>query len=164
MKVADIFVSDSFEAMENRYPNNIYANKTAGIQFQNAAARSIEGFNVSPGSAAIDAGVPLTTTVLAGSGRVVKVRDARYFYDGFGIAGEVADSVIIGNSQAVRIVSVNFGKNELTLNTPIDWAANSSVNLAFSGAGPDVGAHELSSNIRIASQQPRPLPPRMLTN
>jgi hypothetical protein len=116
------------------------------------------------GPAAIDAGIPLTYTVSAGSGRTVRVEDARYFYDGFGIIGESGDSIIIGNGPATRIIAVDYDRNELTLDSSIAWSAGFPVNLAYAGNGPDVGAHELSSDANIDSQSKKPLPPLLLAD
>jgi len=164
VKVGDTSISDTFQAMGKRYPRNVYDNRTARIEFQNAAARTIRGFDVRSGSAAIDTGIPLTYTVSAGSGRTVRVEDARYFYDGFGIVGEAGDSIMIGNAPAIRVIAVDYDRNELTLDSSIAWSAGLPVNLAYEGNGPDVGAHELSSDVNIASQSRRPRPPLLLVN
>jgi hypothetical protein len=164
VKVGGTLISNTFQAMGKRYPRNVYDNRTARIEFRNAAARTIGGFDVRPGSAAIDAGIPLTYTVSAGSGRTVRVEDARYFYDGFGIIGESGDSIIIGNGQATRIIAVDYDRNELTLDSSIAWSAGFPVNLAYAGNGPDVGAHELSSDANIDSQSKKPLPPLLLAD
>src|SRR5690606_3227357 len=59
----------------------------------------------SAGSNLIDAGAHLTRAAGSGSGRILPVEDAMYFYDGFGIHGEVGDLIAIGRSdQRARIV------------------------------------------------------------
>lgn len=164
VKVDGNFISGDLKTMGNRYPNNIYSNRTAAIAFQNAAARSRSGFDVSSGSPAIDSGIALTTTVSAGSGSVLRVQDARYFYDGFGIPGEKGDMIMVGNSPAVRLTSIDYGRNEITLSSSISWSAQAPVNLAYSGAAPDVGAHELYAEYEGTSSSTKPLPPVILSS
>lgn len=164
VKLDGNFVSWDLKTMESRYPNNIYSNRTATIAFRNAAARSRNGFDVSSGSSAIDSGIALTTTVASGSGRVLRVRDARYFYDGFGIPGEKGDRIMVGNSPAVRITAIDYDRNEITLSSSISWSAQAPVNLAYSGAAPDVGAHELYAGYEGTSSSTKPLPPVIVSS
>jgi len=93
-------------------------------------------------SPAIDRGEHLTTTRSAGSGRVVEVADARYFFDGFGIPGEVGDEIVIGGRTA-RVTARDVEKNTLTLDRPLSWKAGDFVDLPYAGKAPDLGAYEL---------------------
>jgi hypothetical protein len=69
---------------------------------------------------------------------------------------------MIGNAPAIRVIAVDYDRNELTLDSSINWSAGTPVNLAYAGAGPDVGAHELASDVNIASQSRKPRPPLLL--
>ena len=94
-------------------------------------------------SAMVDAGRFLTTVVGNGSGTTMTVADARYFYDGFGIPGEMGDLVQLeGESQAMRIVSVDYVSNTLTFAESVTFSAGQGISLAYSGTAPDIGAFE----------------------
>ncbi|HYE25374.1 MAG TPA: right-handed parallel beta-helix repeat-containing protein [Clostridia bacterium] len=111
-------------------------------------------FRLAPGSAAIDTGAFLTTTTAAGSGTSLKVADARYFFDGFGIAGELGDTIQLQRSRTrARVVGIDYATNTLTLDVSLTWAGGEGVALAFGGIAPDVGAYE--------SEPPAPQPKGM---
>ncbi|MDP6775660.1 MAG: PKD domain-containing protein [Candidatus Latescibacteria bacterium] len=105
-------------------------------------------FRLRADSPCIDAGRPLTRTTQEGRGRRVPVYDARYFYDGFGIEGEVGDVVAVGSGdQVARIerVEVNYYQpGILVLDRDLEWDAEAPVSLPWTGHGPDIGAHETS--------------------
>ena len=105
-------------------------------RFRNAQSGD---YNLTNNSAAIDSGMPLTYTVTDGTGTVIRVEDARYFIDGFGIVG--GDTINIGN-QIARITSVNYDRNRLTVDRPVSWQAGVGISLPFAGNGPDSGAFE----------------------
>jgi hypothetical protein len=91
----------------------------------------------------IDAGAFLTTTTAAGSGTSVPVADARYFFDGHGIPGELGDEVQLqGQAASARVVAVDVAAKRLTLDRPLTWAAGTGVALLFVGTSPDLGAFE----------------------
>ncbi len=92
------------------------------------------------GSPCIDAGKFLTQTVGAGSGTTVKVKDALYFTDGFGVAE--GDTIKVGNNEPVRIVGIDYDTNTITVDKSISWNDGDGVSLPFSGTAPDVGAYE----------------------
>ncbi len=100
-----------------------------------------DNFRLRPGSPAIDRGEALTRTTGAGSGRIVAVDDARYFYDGFGIPGEKGDLIRIGAAEA-RVVQCDLENNLLTIDRDLRWQQGESVNLPFAGRAPDLGAYE----------------------
>lgn len=109
-------------------------------RFVDAAKRN---FRLQPGSPAEDAGAFLTRTKDAGEGTALQVADARWFVDGYGIAGVSGDLVQVeGHAQPVRIVKVDYQQHLLTLETPIKWAAGAGVSLPWSGKAPDLGAFE----------------------
>jgi len=100
-------------------------------------------FTLTEGSPMIDAGTYLTTTTRAGSGTEMPVSDAKYFYDGYGIAGEAGDTIQLeGQTTRARIVNINYETDTLTLNQSLTWTAGQGVSLAYSGNGPDIGAYE----------------------
>jgi len=109
-------------------------------RFVDAAAAD---FRLRDDSPLRDAGAFLTVTVGAGSGTVLAVGDARFFYDGFGIAGEVGDAIqLAGQADTAVVVEVDLEGNRLTLDRELTWSDGVGVALAYQGAAPDVGAIE----------------------
>ena len=98
-------------------------------------------FHLQTGSPAIDQGVFLTTTSSAGSGTVIPVADASCFIDGFGIV-EGDRLQLEGQTQVVRIVSVDYAANRLTVDAPLTWTSGLGVGLPYTGSKPDIGAFE----------------------
>ena len=85
----------------------------------------------------------LTTTIGSGTSNVLPVQDASYFYDGYGISGEVGDEIQLENSQQRAIITrINYNDNRLTLDREISWADGQGVSLTYHGAAPDIGAYE----------------------
>jgi hypothetical protein len=100
-------------------------------------------FRLEAASSLRDAGAFLTTAVGAGSGTVLPVRDARFFFDGFGIAGENGDTIqLAGGSEVAIVVGCELAAGRLTLDRPLSWADGQGVALAYRGSAPDVGAFE----------------------
>ena len=105
----------------------------------------------------IDAGAFLTKTVGAGSGTVLAVADARYFFDGFGMTDENSQPVLgdliqlDGDTKTAQVVAINYATNTLTLDQALTWTDGKGVALRYSGSRPDVGAYEYTSG---ANQQP----------
>ena len=57
--------------------------------------------------------------------------DARWFYDGFGIPGEVGDLIFVGEKkQQARVVKADIQNNVLTLDRDLTWNKGDSVTLA----------------------------------
>jgi hypothetical protein len=96
-------------------------------------------FTLSTESLAIDAGRPLTHTVGSGTGNQIVVGDARYFYDGYGIA--FGDVIRIG-SRVARIKAIDYEENILTITRDISWSDGDGVSLNYFGLAPDIGARE----------------------
>ena len=115
----------------------------------NAAAGD---FHLQSGSPLIDAGDFLTKTVEAKTDSTsMRVQDAAYFYDGYGIAGEQGDLVQLqGGTITARIVAVDYTTNTLTLDHPLSWTAGQGVTLQFAGNAPDIGAFETNLATTIA--------------
>jgi len=98
-------------------------------------------FHLKAGSPAIDQGVFLTTADSDGLGVILKVADARYFMDGYGITdGDLVQ--LAGTPQPVRVKSVDYLKNELTLEEARTWKAGEGVAQPYAGPAPDIGAYE----------------------
>jgi hypothetical protein len=146
-------------------PNNpdvgsVLTTVTSAQMFVNAAGGDL---HLVAGSPAIDKGTPLTKAVAAGSNTTTLVVDrASYFQDGYCYSGEclnAPDSIMIGGSGPVAIVSINDATNTITLATPMTWAAGAPVTLPYKGSAPDMGAFEYASN----SALPAPTNLRMVT-
>ena len=103
-------------------------------------------FGLSASSPAIDAGVAVTSTPSAGVNTTsLPVDDAYFFCDGFGIVE--GDDIRIGGGAAVRISSIDYARNIVTLREPRTWAAGAGVHLAYNGNGPDIGAFESGGTV-----------------
>ncbi len=89
----------------------------------------------------------LPKTINSGTGKTLRVADAGYFTDGFGIVE--GDTIRVGSNPAVRIMNINYSTNEITVDRNISWSSNNGVNLDFSGARPDMGVIDATS-INIA--------------
>jgi parallel beta-helix repeat protein len=97
-------------------------------------------------------GGPLTLTVRAGRGRTIQVVDAGYFFDGFGVAE--GDLVQVGADQVVRVLSIDYEQNTLTIDRAIEWSNQEEVSLPFVGQRPDIGlqafgSHEPAQDVEI---------------
>lgn len=108
---------------------------------------------LTPGSPLLNRGTFLTHAVSSGKGRVVSVSDAFFFYDGFGIEGEVGDTIAIGSpDQIARVVKVDRNNNELTLDRDVHWDEGDPVSLPWGGDAPDIGAFEYGTPWRPSVQ------------
>ena len=103
-------------------------------------------FRLASGSRMIDAGAALTATAAAGSGSVLAVQDASYFFDGYGIAGQVGDTIQLLGGGAAVVVDIDYAGNRLTLDRPLTWSAGQGVALQFWGTAPDMGAFEFTGS------------------
>ncbi len=93
-----------------------------------------------------DAGRPLARAVSTGSGRLLRVDDARWFYDGFGIPGEQGDLIVVGERrQIARVVSRDLEANMLVLDRDLRWREGDAVTLPYVGDAPDLGAYEIGA-------------------
>jgi len=108
---------------------------TGDPRFVNAAGRDFTLQATSPG---INTGTFLTTTVGPGSGTILRVADAGYFMDGFGLV--TGDMIQVGSNSPVQITSINYGTNAITVARSISWTNGQGVSLPYSGARPDMGA------------------------
>jgi len=117
-------------------------------------------YTLQSGSPAIDEGINLTEVHAddIDSGTALIVKDANWFYDGWGIAGETGDYVCIGSDVTPRLISsINYGTNTLTLASAPARSEDDFVYLATSstrcyyGTAPDIGAFEYDLLISGAS-------------
>ncbi len=121
-----------------------------------------DNFKLPVGNRYIDAGAPLTqvSAVDTLSGTILIVDDSRFFQDGMGIPGVIADWIAVGNvANTVQIRSVNHSARAVTLANPIVrkkgdmvWLySRSNGERVLHGGAPDIGAYETTS-----SAQPSP--------
>ena len=95
------------------------------------------------GSKQIDRGDFITHTRSSGSGTVLPVKDASWFYDGFTIPSEQGDIIRIeDHSETARIISIDREHNTLILSKPLIWKKRDGVHLKYTGKAPDIGAFE----------------------
>ncbi|MGC9318086.1 MAG: hypothetical protein ACP5KN_08630 [Armatimonadota bacterium] len=124
-------------------PGQFAGNVDADPEFVDAEA---DDYRLREGSPAIDAGRPLTRTAAGGSGRLMPVEDARYFYDGFGIPGEQGDLIVVGDGRAqARVVGRDLEANMLALDRDLTWREGDPVGLPYAGSAPDLGAFEMGA-------------------
>lgn len=143
-------------------PGQFRGNTDADPLFADAET---DDFRLHEGSPAIDAGAPLAVALQTGTGRVMAVDDARWFYDGFGIPGEVGDLIFIGpDRRQARIVSTDIEADLLTLDRDVSWREGDGISLPHLGAAPDLGAYERGAEGEPWHAAPR-IPPgtRLLT-
>lgn len=100
-----------------------------------------------PGSPMIDGGRFLTRTTGGGNGTLLPVEDVKYFYDGFGIRGELGDEIqLAGTTRRARVVSIDYQAGVLQLDRALTWKSGQGVAAAYEGESPDIGAHESSGS------------------
>jgi len=104
-------------------------------------------FRLNANSPCIDRGSSLTMiTSASGSGTTFTVADAKYFMDGWGIAGVDGDEIqIVGTTQKAQITKVDYTTNRITVSISLTWTQNQGIALAYAGSAPDAGAHEYGS-------------------
>jgi parallel beta-helix repeat protein len=96
--------------------------------------------NLADESVLIDAGAFLARAAADGSGTALSVDDARWFFDGFGIAGEKGDAIQLeGDTTTARVVRVDHETRVLTLDHPLKWHRQQGVSLRYVGRAPSLG-------------------------
>jgi len=127
-------------SLEASAPGTFWDNLEVDPGFVDAAGAD---FRLRDDSPLRDAGAFLTVTVGDGRGTVLAVQDARFFYDGFGIAGEVGDTIQLeGQADTAVLVAADREENRLTVDRELAWTDGLGVALAYRGSAPDVGAFE----------------------
>ena len=133
---------------QSNYPGLFKANIKTDPMYVDKANND---FHLRPGSPMIDAGMFLTKAVGSGTGTVLPVEDARYFFDGFGIADENGQPVpgdliqLGGQAGTARVLQIDYAANTLRLDRPVTWTAGQGVGLWYYGTRPDIGAYEYAS-------------------
>jgi hypothetical protein len=121
--------------------------RTSSPGFVSEAQRDLR---LAAGSPMIDSGVFLTTAVGAGSGTMLTVADAGYFFDGYGLSGEIGDLVQFeGQTATARVVGIDYAARRLTLDRSLTWRDQQRLHLAYAGSRPDVGAFEYSGSTTL---------------
>jgi parallel beta-helix repeat protein len=133
----------SVSTAQSSFPSVFVRNLAVDPGFVSATGHD---FRLTASSQVIDRGTFLTTTAGVGSGTSLTVADAGYFFDGYGIEGEVGDVIQLqGQTQTARITAINYTTNTLTLATPLTWTSGLGVALSYHGSAPDIGAYEYVS-------------------
>ena len=125
-------------------PSNVITGNSSNNADPNFIDSASRNYVVQPPSLAIDTGLFLTTVTSAdATGTSLVVDDARYFYDGWGIPGEVGDIIQLeGQAVRARILEVDYDTGVITLETALSWQTGLGVSLSYSGIRPDIGAFE----------------------
>jgi hypothetical protein len=101
-------------------------------------------FRLRNDSPCVDAGGFLTQTTTSGSGTAISVVNHRFFTDGFAIVeGDLIQ--LQGSTVKLRVLSIDVIGGVLNVDQASNWSAGQGVTLAYSGAAPDLGAHELAA-------------------
>jgi hypothetical protein len=133
---------DTLSGVEVKYPAHFYGNLEENPKFVNADNGD---FRLGTDSAAIDAGAFLAKTTSSGAATtVVPVDDTLFFSDGYGIAD--GDTIQIGNNSPVRIISVDYNANTLTVSSPVTFNTGDNVSFPYNGSAPDLGISEYDIN------------------
>ncbi len=133
--------------METKHSTYFNNNKQIiGSPFVSGSPKVPDDFVLASSSECREAADDLTFTVNSGTGKIIKVADASYFSNGYGIIE--GDVIKVGNNPAVRIVSINYGSNEITVGDNISWQQNTGVNLNYSGSRPDMGVLGTASSLK----------------
>ncbi|MHB8994424.1 MAG: right-handed parallel beta-helix repeat-containing protein [Armatimonadota bacterium] len=137
-------------------PEQFIGNSSGDPQF---VAPAKDDYRLGKGSKAVEAGEPLTVAREAGKGKLLPVEDARVFYDGFGIPGEVGDLLFIGpKKQPARVILADVENQRLQLDRSVTWQKGDAVTLPYTGKAPDAGAYEAGAEKELWYLAPRPTP------
>jgi len=115
----------------------------------------LNDYELAAGSRGHDEAAPLTFTASSGFGSRIRVEDASYFTDGYGLAP--GDVLRIGFEEDVRVLEVDQRANELTVDREIGWTEGDAVMLEYDGAAPDIGAVEAGQTTQFALKPKAPL-------
>ncbi len=124
---------------ESNYPQVYKNNLQVDPGFINSSGKD---FHLQQNSPMIDAGVFLAHTTNSGTNStMIKVDDAGWFIDGFGIVS--GDTIQLEEqSDYIVIQSVDYVNKLLTTKQPITWKKGQGVSLKYVDKRPDIGAFE----------------------
>lgn len=137
------FGTKSLVEAEALAPLNFSDNLIEKPLFLVANPTKYSDFRLLKNSPQIDKGAFLTLTVGAGNGKSLKVDDALYFCDGFGLI-EGDRIQLEGQNDVARIVNVDYENNLLTLDRELKWNKGQGVSLEYAGKSPDMGVFEFN--------------------
>ena len=105
---------------------------------------TLPDFRLKSNSQCIDKGVFIAhITSASGSGTILTVDNAGFFYDGWGIPGEVGDMIQLeGQTDTAKIISIDYDLNRITVDRMVSWTQGQGLSLAYYGSSPDLGANE----------------------
>lgn len=104
-----------------------------------------DDFNLRKNSPMVDAGVALTTTSHRGEGTVITVdkKTASFFFGPTKFHPDEPGDMIQVGDQIVRIVRIDYKKDQIQVDRAIEWNDGDAVDLYdFNGSGPDMGPLE----------------------
>jgi len=101
----------------------ILTNNTLATSSPGFADEENNNFHLMSTSSQIDAGIfVMAVTSNSGTGVSFTVEDASWFHDRFGTPGELGDLIQFeGQNHRVRIVSIYYSTNTLTVAQSISW-------------------------------------------
>ncbi len=139
---------NTIDWFESNYPAFYSKNIEINPLFADTA---LYDFHLQKDSKLIDTGDFLTATLTNGSGREMHVKNAGYFFDGYGIKWLLPDTVKLESGDIAVLDSVDYNNNILYLDRPLNWMQNEGISLKYYGNKPDLGLYEyrqpLSSGI-----------------
>lgn len=109
-------------------------------------------FRLDKSSPGIDRGDFLTRTTDSGNGKVIKVGNACFFTDGFGVIS--GDHIRVGANKPIRIKNIDYENSTITLETSILWNQGDGVSYPFMGSSPDMGAYEFPETDKLSPASP----------
>jgi hypothetical protein len=104
-----------------------------------------QNYNLRADSQSIDAGIPLTKSVGSGDNTdTIVVQDALFFFSGWDFQDRrlKADMLQIGSNSPLRIASIDYETNTITLESSISYQDGDAVSLPYEGSAPDLGPTE----------------------
>jgi hypothetical protein len=127
---------------ESDYPAEFKLLKSSDPKFENSAGGN---FNIASTSPAKDSGDWLTSIKSAsGSGTSFIVNNPHFFYDGWGIPGEIGDIIKTQNGMKATITSIDYSTGQIYVDDSIAWSAGEGISLNYYDSKPDIGAIEYS--------------------
>jgi hypothetical protein len=130
----------------------------SGISFSDYAH---DDLHLKSNSSARSAGKAIATVSSnTGSGTSFAVVDAGFFVGSLGVydptGAEIGDLIKVASNPAVKITSINYDTNTITIDSPISWNNGDPITLAYQDSTPDIGAYEytIDYSYNIAILQP----------